>query len=547
LSGKLKSCCNACLEKKRISILPVSKRLAEERAEVARADADANPVVLDVERPAAQRNIIVNKLMALPLFTELPATTSLLVFGTARFGIGAPWPDASKLLWTEAALSFQFRNGYAPAILKSDKTTVTKVDLQNAGWQLQLLYVSDRIKDATGNVNFGEGAIEGRIIRKCEEALGITAEVRDGPEYRASTHSKGRLVNKSAGAAGCHLRDGRWGAVAVLYHTAGWEALGLNLMDGSRVHLTAAQALAARGPTLASSLFPANSPIVLSPLVPTPSPALSPSGDAWRLSGESSAVFYARAVANQRAHAQRMAGSATSGSTSFSAAPALPRSRVLPRVAGQQLLRFARLEQPPPQAQPASLAGGSGDGSGDGDVYGGTTDEDEDDAVQARQKRFWPPQQALRMPSPSFAGGGGGSAGGFTGRADNDDDDDGGGDGGGMLSGMPPPFAGYPGFHLCMGGSGGGGSGGGGSGSGGGGSGGMPPPLPPPPSRPLCWYGAACYQKSPWHKAQFQHPAAPDATAASARATTPPPRGAISEPPRSASPVQGGGKKARAR
>jgi hypothetical protein len=121
-----------------------------------------------------------------------------------------------------------------------------------------------------------------------------------------------------------------------------------------------------------------------------------------------------------------------------------------------------------------------------------------------------------------------------------------------MLSGMPPPFAGYPGFDLYMGGSGGGGSGGGGSGgggSGGGGSGGggMPPKLPPPPSRPMCWYGAACYQKSPWHKAQFQHPAAPDATAASARATTPPPRGAISEPPRSASPVQGGGKKARAR
>jgi hypothetical protein len=402
--------------------------------------------------------------------------------------------------------------------------------------------VSDRITDATGNVNSGEGAIEGRIIRKCEEALGITAEVRDGPEYRASTHSKGRLVNKSASAKGCTAQDGKWGAVAVLYHTAGWEALDLMLMDGRHVHLTAAQALAARGPTLASSLLLANSPIVLPPLVPTPSPELSPSGDAWMLPGESSAVFYARAVANQRAHAQRMAGSATA--TSFSAAPALP------RVAGQQLLRCARLEQPPPQAQPASLAGGSGDGSGDGDVYHATTDEDEDDAVQSLQMRFWPPQQ----PSPSFAGGGGGSADGFASRADDDedDDDDGGGDGGGMLSGMPPPFVGYPGFDLCLGGSGGGGSGGGGSGgggSGGGGSGGggKPPKLPPPPSRPMCWYGAACYQISPWHKAQFEHPAATDATAASARATTPPPRGEISEPPRSASPVQGGGKKARAR
>jgi hypothetical protein len=359
-SGKLKQMCNRCLEHLRIRNAPYRKRAVEKRAEVARADADANPVVLDVERPAAQRNIIVNKLMALPLFTELPATASLLVYGTARFGIGAPWPEALKLLWTEGACSFQYRNYRPPAILKSDKTTVTKEDLQKAGWQLQLLYVSDRITDATGNVNSGEGAIEGRIIRKCEEALGITAEVRDGPEYRASTHSKGRLVNKSAGAKGCTAQDGKWGAVAVLYHPAGWEALGMMLMDGRHVHLTAAQALAARGPTLASSLFLANSPIVLPPLVPTPSPALSPSGDAWMLPGESSAVFYARAVANQRAHAQRMAGSATAGSTSFSAAPALP------RVAGQQLLRFARLEQPPPQAQPASLAGGRGDGSGDG-------------------------------------------------------------------------------------------------------------------------------------------------------------------------------------
>jgi hypothetical protein len=87
-SGKPKQMCNRCLEQSRIRNAPRYKRAVEKRAEVARADADANPVVLDVERPAAQRNIIVNKLMALPLFTELPATTSLLVYGTARFGIG---------------------------------------------------------------------------------------------------------------------------------------------------------------------------------------------------------------------------------------------------------------------------------------------------------------------------------------------------------------------------------------------------------------------------------------------------------------------------
>ena len=201
-----------------------------------------------------------------------------------------------------------------------------------------------------------------------------------------------------------------------------------------------------------------------------------------------------------------------SGSSSLSAAVMMP----TPRVAGQQPLSFA--------GRPAAGFGSS--------------------SLSA----------AVMMPTPRVAGQ---QPLGFAGRPEDDDDDggayddddDGGGDGAGMLSGMPPPFAGYPGFDLYMGGSGGGGSDGGGSGSGGGGNGGgsggggMPPKLPPPPLRPICWYGAACYQKSPWHKAQFEHPAAPDATAA--RATTPPPRGAISDPPRSASPVQGREKKAR--
>ena len=91
---------------------------------------------------------------------------------------------------------------------------------------------------------------------------------------------------------------------------------------------------------------------------------------------------------------------------------------------------------------------------------------------------------------------------------------------------MPPPFAGYPGFDLYMGGSGGGGSGGGGSG----GSGSMP-------RRPMCKFGASCYRKNPWHFANFDHPVAPDATA-SARAATPVPRD-MGPAPRSPTPVGG--------
>ena len=64
--------------------------------------------------------------------------------------------------------------------------------------------------------------------------------------------------------------------------------------------------------------------------------------------------------------------------------------------------------------------------------------------------------------------------------------------------------------------------------------------MPPPPEAELriCRYGARCYQKNPWHFANFNHPVAPDATA-SARAATPvPPRG-MGPTPRSPTPVGG--------
>ena len=62
--------------------------------------------------------------------------------------------------------------------------------------------------------------------------------------------------------------------------------------------------------------------------------------------------------------------------------------------------------------------------------------------------------------------------------------------------------------------------------------------MPPPPELRICRYGARCYQKNPWHFANFNHPVAPDATA-SARAATPvPPRG-MGPTPRSPTPVGG--------
>ena len=67
--------------------------------------------MLDNVRPASERRIIVNDVLGLPLLRGLPATASVLVFGTRRFPIGASWAEAKKALWEEAAQSFQRRGG----------------------------------------------------------------------------------------------------------------------------------------------------------------------------------------------------------------------------------------------------------------------------------------------------------------------------------------------------------------------------------------------------------------------------------------------------
>ena len=496
--GRVMKSCRACAAKNNARKKKGNKKVTAARAAKLRAAADASPDVIDVERSRYERRLIVGEILLHEVFRQLSAEATVMIFGTSRFPVGeASWTIVKEEMWKEAVLSFS-RRGYGyPSLLHDDGTCIGEVELKRAGAQMELLYLSDRITDATGNVESGEGAVEGHLIRMIEYVFGCTDAMRAITHYKACCETRGGLLNKSATARGSFPVAGMWGAVGALVIPAGWASQpSWRLMNGPHVHLTPSQAQAARSGG-SSATAGSGSLFALQPPAPMPSPSISKNGDAWRKRGESNVAFLARAVENQRAWRQQLQPQLVArlggGSSSF---------------AGSSFAGRAEDDDD--------------DGRADDDDDGRADDDDDDD-------------------DDGFAGSS------FAGRAEDDDDDDGGGDGGGMLSGMPPPFAGYPGFHLCMGGSGGGGSGGGGSGSGGGGSGGMPPPLPPPPSRPICWYGAACYQESPWHKAQFQHPAAPDATAASARATTPPPRGAISEPPRSASPVQGGGKKARAR
>jgi hypothetical protein len=530
--GRIMKSCRACAakhnerQKKKKSVVKVTVARAAKK----RAAADASPDVFDVERSRHERRLIVGEILLHEVFRQLSAEATVMIFGTSRFPVGeASWTIVKEEMWTEAVLSF-YRRGYGyPSLLHDDGTCIGEVELKRAGAQIELLYLSDRITDATGNVESGEGAVEGHLIRMIENAHGCTDAMRAITHYKACCETRGGLLNKSATARGSSPVAGMWGAVGALVIPAGWASQpSWRLMNGPHVHLTPSQAQAARSGG-SSATAGSGSLFALQPPAPMPSPSISKNGDAWRKRGESNVAFLARAVENQRAWRQQLQPQlvARLGGGSSS-------------VAGSSVAGRAEDDDDDGRADDDDdddgFAGSSFAGSAEDDDDDGRADDDDDDG---------------RADDDDDDDGFAGSS--FAGRAEDDDDDNGGGDGGGMLSGMPPPFAGYPRFDLYMGGSGGGGSGGGGSGSGGGGcgggsgSGGMPPPLPPPPSRPLCWYGAACYQKSPWHKAQFQHPAAPDATAASARATTPPPRGAISEPPRSASPVQGGGKKARAR
>ena len=62
---------------------------------------------------------------------------------------------------------------------------------------MELLYLSDRITDATGNVESGEGAVEGHLIRMIENAHGCTDAMRAITHYKACCETRGGLLNKS--------------------------------------------------------------------------------------------------------------------------------------------------------------------------------------------------------------------------------------------------------------------------------------------------------------------------------------------------------------
>ena len=247
--GKPKKMCLECNAKMRIRNQPFTQRGVVARAAVSRAAADASPDVLDDERQGRERRIIVAEILSNEIFRGLPADATMLIFGTTRFRVGeASWTVVEDAMYSEASMSWQRRGGSNPCLLHDNRTVITKPELKSAGFLVELLYLSDRILDATGNVEFGKGAIEGTLIREIEDAHGITAEVRDDGQYRACVKSGGNLVNKSATARGCPPAAGMWGLACALILPQGWQSLSQwCLMDGDTVHQTAAQGQAARG------------------------------------------------------------------------------------------------------------------------------------------------------------------------------------------------------------------------------------------------------------------------------------------------------------
>eukprot|EP00900_Chrysochromulina_parva_P017544 jgi/Chrpa1/25791/Chrysochromulina_OHIO_Genome00027500-RA len=202
--GRVMKSCRACAAKHNERQKKAYKKSRVARAAKLRAAADASPDVLDVERSRYERRLIVREILSHEVFRQLPAEATVMIFGTSRFPVGeVSWTIAEEEMWKEAVLSF-YRRGYGyPSLLHDDGTNIGVVELKRAGAQMELLYLSDRIEDATGNVESGEGAVEGHLIRDIENAHGCTDAMRAITHYKACCETRGGLLNKSATARGC--------------------------------------------------------------------------------------------------------------------------------------------------------------------------------------------------------------------------------------------------------------------------------------------------------------------------------------------------------
>ena len=312
VANRRKLTCDGKAAADRVSSIPLTlaKSAAATLAKLTAAAA-ANPDLIDLVCSVADRELMVGDIF--DVLRLLPADSTLMFTARRRVPIDATWDEAEGLMWLEQLLAFQSRGGSGkgaggsssnssaaeeeeeeeeqgdgafndsdeddkaqPVLMKrlADGTLacLTREDFRRAGAFLLPLANSDHIAlNTTGSYKFGNGAMEGRLIRAMEQANGGLAAA-----------SGGRILNKSASARGCSVTyhkgplkgkpvRGFMGLVYVLVIPGTWKAQpGWVLMEGDAVKEEASPVSSSSSASAAvsSSSSASSRPLLRFPLPP---------------------------------------------------------------------------------------------------------------------------------------------------------------------------------------------------------------------------------------------------------------------------------------
>jgi hypothetical protein len=256
--------------------------------------------LLDIERTCEEQSKIVSAISQASVLSSLGPHATLHIFTTARPLIGDDWSAVERKAWTEAMQALC----HTPTLRVEQGGILSTISSKEAKriFKLELLAMGDRADQLSGPAN--NGCIEGGIIKQYVEAGNLLAAAGGG-----------RILNRSAEAPGITMLDGdgallrgRLATVWALIIAEGWERFRsedapLVLVDGPLDNLSVhTMCLDAPEP-----------PILLKPCAERDMPGVGArpeagasmlsaaaaigvrdSGDAWRLSGETSQEMFKR-------------------------------------------------------------------------------------------------------------------------------------------------------------------------------------------------------------------------------------------------------------
>ena len=256
--------------------------------------------MLDIERTCEEQSKIVSAISQASVLSSLGPHATLHIFTTARPLIGDDWSAVERKAWIEAVAALY----HTPTLRVEQGGILSTISSKEAKriFKLELLAMGDRADQLSGPAN--NGCIEGGIIKQYVEAGNLLAAAGGG-----------RILNRSAEASGIKMLDGdgallrgRLVTVWALIIAEGWERFRsedapLVLVDGPLDNLSVhTMCLDAPEP-----------PILLKPCAERDMPGVGArpeagasmlsaaaaigvrdSGDAWRLSGETSQEMFKR-------------------------------------------------------------------------------------------------------------------------------------------------------------------------------------------------------------------------------------------------------------